>query len=176
MKVEFDYGGRTFLVDSRIPNWDLISIKVTTVGKVSLEKDLHTGDDIYVNWDQVGVLRRVSERTEKPRPVATTPPLSAALQPVASEPPKVAVHATPHTAGELAMQSSRSNKDVEALSTEASNPNTTPARLSQLAHMVPATRVLVARNPASPPSLLAWLKELNDPAIDEALLDDWSSP
>ncbi|GKV74452.1 hypothetical protein [Pseudarthrobacter sp. NCCP-2145] len=61
MKVEFDHGGRTFLVEKLIPEWDIYVINAVIGGKISLEKDLHSGDEIYVNWDQVGVLRRVGD-------------------------------------------------------------------------------------------------------------------
>ena len=52
---------------------------------------------------------------------------------------------------------------------EAANPETPLARLQEIAAHHPHARPLVAANPATYPALLAWLGELGDPDVDEAL-------
>ncbi|WP_368783706.1 zinc ribbon domain-containing protein [Arthrobacter sp. 9E18] len=53
--------------------------------------------------------------------------------------------------------------------TEAANPGTPLARLQELAANHPLARPAVAANPSTYPALLAWLSELGDPAVDQAL-------
>ncbi|MBD1541881.1 zinc ribbon domain-containing protein [Arthrobacter sp. IA7] len=55
------------------------------------------------------------------------------------------------------------------LAREASDPATAPERLYELAAQHPNLRALIAGNPATYPSLLDWLAELQDPEIMKAL-------
>ena len=60
VKIEFDYAGRTYTVESpSIPRWDIYAIGRMR-DRMSLETDLHTGRKIFVAWGQVGVIRLLS--------------------------------------------------------------------------------------------------------------------
>ena len=56
-----------------------------------------------------------------------------------------------------------------AVLAEAEDPGTTPQRLQKLAAEQPIARPAVAANPAAGPELLTWLRNLDDPAVNEAL-------
>lgn len=58
---------------------------------------------------------------------------------------------------------------MEDLDREASSPQTSPARLQELASSYPRLRPLIAMNPAAYPALIQWLGNLNDPSIKVAL-------
>ncbi|GAA1917259.1 hypothetical protein GCM10009688_22920 [Arthrobacter gandavensis] len=56
-----------------------------------------------------------------------------------------------------------------AVLAEAEDPGTAPQRLQKLAAEQPIARPAVAANPAAGPELLTWLRNLDDPAVNEAL-------
>lgn len=56
-----------------------------------------------------------------------------------------------------------------AVLAEAEDPGTTPQRLQKLAAEQPIARPAVAANPAAGLELLTWLRNLDDPAVNEAL-------
>ena len=56
-----------------------------------------------------------------------------------------------------------------AVLAEAEDPGTAPQRLQELAAEQPLARPAVAANPAAGPELLTWLRNLDDPAVNEAL-------
>ena len=59
--IEFEQGGRTYRVTSgTMDQWSVIGIKVAR-GYMSIEKDLLTGQSIFVSWGDVPVLRLVDE-------------------------------------------------------------------------------------------------------------------
>ena len=57
----------------------------------------------------------------------------------------------------------------EELEAEASSPNTSPARLQELANTYPKLRRLIAMNPTAYPALVQWLADFDDPTINVAL-------
>ncbi|MET4060214.1 hypothetical protein ABIB35_001759 [Arthrobacter sp. UYP6] len=62
-----------------------------------------------------------------------------------------------------------STADSPDVLAEAANPETPLARLQELAANHPQARPAVAANPSTYPSLLIWLGQLGDPAVDQAL-------
>jgi hypothetical protein len=59
--IEFEQGGRTYRVKSgTMDEWSVIGIKVAR-DYMSIEKDLLTGQSIFVSWGDVPVLRLVDE-------------------------------------------------------------------------------------------------------------------
>jgi hypothetical protein len=51
----------------------------------------------------------------------------------------------------------------------ASDPNTPPAELADLAYDHPELRPAIAENPSTYPGLLSWLQQLEDPAVAAAI-------
>lgn len=65
LKIEFDYAGRTYTVESpSIPVWN-IHVIGRMHDRMSLETDVHTGRKIFVAWGQVGVIRLLSPIDEE---------------------------------------------------------------------------------------------------------------
>jgi hypothetical protein len=57
--IEFEHFGRTYRVRSEtMDRWDVIGIKVAR-DYMSIEKDLLTGESIFVAWSDVPILRLV---------------------------------------------------------------------------------------------------------------------
>jgi hypothetical protein len=60
LKVEFDHGGRSYAVESAsIQVWNVYSIAQLN-DQMTIETDLRSGDEIFVTWSQVGVIRLAS--------------------------------------------------------------------------------------------------------------------
>lgn len=59
--------------------------------------------------------------------------------------------------------------DQDSVISRAADPSTPLAELAQLAYEHPEARVTIAANPSTYEDLLAWLSELGDPRVDEAL-------
>jgi hypothetical protein len=65
LKIEFDYAGRTYTVESpSIQRWNIHTIGLMH-DRMSLETDVHTGRKIFVIWAQVGVIRLLSPIDEE---------------------------------------------------------------------------------------------------------------
>lgn len=60
--------------------------------------------------------------------------------------------------------------DYSAAFREATDPATSQARLGELANEVPEVRAAIAEHPSAYDALLTWLSQLQDPAVDAALL------
>ncbi len=67
LKVEFDYAGRTYTVES--PSINMWNVHMLMLGqmnsKMTIETDLRTGEKIFITWSEVGVLRLISSVDEK---------------------------------------------------------------------------------------------------------------
>lgn len=56
-----------------------------------------------------------------------------------------------------------------SLRARAANPTTSPQELVSLAYSNPALRATIAVNPATPATLLEWLADVGDPAVQAAI-------
>jgi len=68
LMIEFDREGRTYTVDSSIYTWNVHSVNAMT-DKVSLVVDARTGEQLFVNWGQIPVIRLISTVDAEGRPV-----------------------------------------------------------------------------------------------------------
>jgi hypothetical protein len=56
-EIEFDTGGRSYRVVTNLSNtYDIHGFNALTTS-VSIHKDLNTGEQIFVNWANVAVMR-----------------------------------------------------------------------------------------------------------------------
>jgi hypothetical protein len=60
LRVEFDYAGRTYTVESPSINIWNVYILGEMNNSMTIETDLKTGEKIFVTWSQIGVIRLVS--------------------------------------------------------------------------------------------------------------------
>jgi hypothetical protein len=65
LRVEFDYAGRTYTVESRSINMWNVHMLAKMNDKMTIETDLRTKEKIFVTWSEVGVIRLVSAVDEK---------------------------------------------------------------------------------------------------------------
>lgn len=65
LRVEFDYAGRTYTVESPSINMWNVHMLGQMNNKMTVETDLRTGEKIFVTWSEVGVLRLMSSIDEK---------------------------------------------------------------------------------------------------------------
>jgi len=65
LRIEFDYAGRTYTVESpSIQMWN-VHMLARLNDKMTVETDVHTGRKVFVTWGQVGVIRLLSAVDEK---------------------------------------------------------------------------------------------------------------
>ena len=69
LRVEFDYAGRTYTVESPSINMWNVHVIGQLNNQMTTETDLRTGEKIFVTWSEVGVIRLVSQVNEKGFPV-----------------------------------------------------------------------------------------------------------
>jgi hypothetical protein len=58
VQVEFEHGGRTYRVEPGVYKWDVYALNALRE-KVSLNTDINTGEQIFVAWSEIAVLRLV---------------------------------------------------------------------------------------------------------------------
>lgn len=87
----------------------------------------------------------------------------------ASTPPNPQYGIAPNSPSSHAAGAATSAPDVRPDAVRAADPQISPAALREIAQRWPGLRAAVAANPAANPGLLAWLGQLGDPDVDEAL-------
>ncbi|MCQ2001518.1 DUF7937 domain-containing protein [Arthrobacter zhaoxinii] len=108
----------------------------------------------------------VQEPAAEPAPAQEQAPVQEQVQPAPAQEP-AAEPAPVQDEADTVRPTPAADPDA-ALLAEAADPATPLTRLQELATH-PRARVAVAANPSTYPALLAWLSQLGDPAVNEAL-------
>lgn len=73
LRIEFDYAGRTYTVESpSLTMWN-VHIVADLRNSMTLETDITTGERIFVAWNEIGVIRLVSQVDQKGFAVGSAP-------------------------------------------------------------------------------------------------------
>ncbi len=71
VRVEFDYGGRTYTLEP-VHKWNIHIVNLLR-DKVTFETDVRTGEKLFVVWNDIPVIRLVSQVDGEGNPISSPP-------------------------------------------------------------------------------------------------------